>query len=370
MTTHQQIKHYIKTGEVKRTNDHYNTDPNASPHDRPWYQGPDAPRLLQTKSANDWLKDAGKLPVAQTLFGSFWFENELCIMFADTNLGKSVLAVQIGDCLSRGQSLQPFHNAQKAPSRVLYIDFELSAKQFEARYTSNTDGTYAFSNEFFRAEFNPAAYVHYLHGDYEKFLDEAFNRAILDLGPDVLIIDNITYLSKGTERTGAALALMQSLKALKQKRKLSILVLAHTPKRNAQKPLTVNDLQGSKMLINFADSAFAIGQSYSQPGLRYLKQIKQRNQGQEYGEDNVCLVSQQKEANFLKFKFEGQAHERDHLPRRVNLDKETIHRQAINLHQQGRSLRQIADQLGIHFSTAGRIIQVAREAGEMEVVAL
>jgi hypothetical protein len=31
------------------------------------------------------------------------------------------------------------------------------------------------------------------------------------------------------------------------------------------------------MLINFADSAFAIDQSFTEPNTRYLKQIKQRN---------------------------------------------------------------------------------------------
>jgi hypothetical protein len=43
------------------------------------------------------------------------------------------------------------------------------------------------------------------------------------------------------------------------------------------RPLSANDLQGSKMLINFCDSAFAIGKSSNDKDLRYLKQIKQRS---------------------------------------------------------------------------------------------
>jgi hypothetical protein len=47
-----------------------------------------------------------------------------------------------------------------------------------------------------------------------------------------------------------------------------MLVLAHTPKRNLARPLTVNNLQDSKMLINFCDSAFATGKNQSTPGHR------------------------------------------------------------------------------------------------------
>ena len=155
---------------------------------------------------------------------------------------------------------------------------------------------------------------------------------------------------------------MKALKALKIKFGLSILVLAHTPKRNAYKPLTVNDLQGSKMLINFADSAFAIGQSYTTPGLRYIKQIKQRNQKEAYGENNICLIRQEKHLNFLRCTFEGYAREADHLRRPETQEKEFLNQQVLELHQKGYSLRQIADELGVHFTTVGRILKRSETA--------
>jgi len=110
----------------------------------------------------------------------------------------------------------------------------------------------------------------------------------------VLIIDNITCLRGGTENAVVALRVMKNLRA---NHGLSILVLAHTPKRrNPARPLSADDLQGSKLLINFADSAFAIGQSCAQTGLCYLRQIKQRNTRQVYSPDNVCLCRIIKEA--------------------------------------------------------------------------
>jgi hypothetical protein len=105
--------------------------------------------LLLTKTANDWMKQEFGKPAAKLLFGSLWFENELCILFADTNMGKSVLAVQLADCLTKCYSFEPFYNQADGPLKVLYVDFELSAKQFEARYIKQAQlDSYLFSPIF------------------------------------------------------------------------------------------------------------------------------------------------------------------------------------------------------------------------------
>ncbi|MGZ3813121.1 MAG: AAA family ATPase [Mucilaginibacter sp.] len=321
--------------------------------------GPDA-GLLRTKKANEWLKLEYGKPAAKPLFGSFWFEGELCILFADTNLGKSVLAVQIGDSLTKAYGIGPLTNRAEAGTPVLYLDFELGAKQFEARYVDHRWGSYTFADTFYRSEFNPAANDPVLYSSYETYVRESLERAITNTRARVLIIDNITYMGNGTERAKDAMPLMKTLKALKTKHNLSLLVLAHTPKRDARKPLTVNDLQGSKMLINFADSAFAIGQSHTLPELRYLKQVKQRNQKEEFGENNVCLIRMEKQLNFLQYTFEGFARERDHLQRPTQASRQ-LKQQVMQLHQNGRSLRQIATELCIHFTTAGRMLRQTKE---------
>jgi hypothetical protein len=45
------------------------------------------------------------------------------------------------------------------------------------------------------------------------------------------------------------------------------------------------------MLISFCDSSFAIGASYENSSLRYIKQIKQRNCEQIYHQDNICVCT-------------------------------------------------------------------------------
>lgn len=317
--------------------------------------GPDA-RLLRTKKANDWMKQEHGKPPLKQLFGSFWHEEELCILFADTNLGKSILAVQIGDSITKNYSIGPFANATGAGLPVLYLDCEQSAKQFEARYHHPQWGSYLFADGFYRAEFNPAMDNPVNYDTYENYMRDEIDFALTDTKARVLIIDNITYMRHGTEQARDAQPLMKTLKALKTKYRLSVLVLAHTPKRDRFKPLTVNDLQGSKMLINFADSAFAIGQSQSQPGLRYLKQIKQRNNEEVYGEGNVCLISRLKDVNFLGYQFEGYARERDHLHRPEQGIQPHQKQQILQLHQQGRSLRQIAHEVDVSVTTVRRMV--------------
>ena len=49
------------------------------------------------------------------------------------------------------------------------------------------------------------------------------------------------------------------MRMLKIKHNLTILLVAHTPKIDASRPLTVNSLHGSKMISNFVDNIFAIG---------------------------------------------------------------------------------------------------------------
>jgi hypothetical protein len=183
--------------------------------------------------------------------------------------------------------------------------------------------------------------------DFETYLSQSLERTVSDTGAKVLIIDNLTYLRSGTETAKEALPLMKHLKALKSKYNLSILVLAHTPKRDLSKPITKNDLQGSKMLINFCDSSFAIGESFTDNHLRYIKQIKQRNCELVYDTDNVGVCEIVKPSNFLQFEFVNFGTEKEHLKVPSDKDKEQHKQEAAELKAQGKSNREIARQLGV-----------------------
>ena len=310
--------------------------------------------LFTVKTANRWIEQAKTRPIPQMLFNEFWFEGELCILFADTNLGKSILAVQIGNSISKGEQIRGFKlETPKQP--ILYFDFELSDKQFENRYSIKFEQHYNFDNNFIRVEINPDATIPEAQ-TFEDYLNHSLERSINETGAKVLIIDNLTYLKNETEKAKDALPLMKHLKALKNKYGLSILALAHTPKRDLSKPITRNDLQGSKMLINFCDSSFSIGESHSDKNLRYLKQIKQRNTEQIYDAENVCVCQIDKPFNFLLFEFVNFGKEWEHLKQHTEKDKENLIERINELKQQNRSLREIGTELGISHQQVKRIL--------------
>ncbi|MCX7551548.1 AAA family ATPase [Xanthomarina sp. F2636L] len=302
--------------------------------------------LFKVRSANKWIEKAKTRPIPKMLFGELWFENELCILFADTNLGKSILAVQIGNSISKGEYIRGFKLEAKKQS-ILYFDFELSDKQFENRYSKDFDQHYRFGNDFIRVEINPDANIP-TKETFESFLNSSLEQSIIETNSKILIIDNLTYLKNETEKSKDALPLMKHLKTLKSKYGLSILALAHTPKRDLSKPITRNDLAGSKMLINFVDSCFSIGESHNDKQLRYIKQIKARNTEIIYDTENVVVCQIDKPHNFLQFEFIDYSSEIEHLKQISKEDREQLENNIIELKSSkpNLSLREIANQLG------------------------
>jgi len=306
-----------------------------------------AGNCFNIKPINDWINEAKNRPIPKMLFNELWYESEISILFADTNLGKSILGLQISNMITKGISVNGF-KVEVMAQKVLYCDFELSDKQVENRYSKQYTEHYLFSPYLLRVEINPEQETPPQFKDFEEYLCFSLENAIVEHNSKIIVIDNLTYLKTDTEKAKDALPLMKFLNAIKKKYGLSILVLAHTPKRDASKPLTKNDLSGSKMLMNFCDSCFAIGESSQEKGLRYIKQIKQRNTEVIYDTNNVIVCKIEKESNFLEFVFIGFENELDHLKPRNNEDQ---FNQILDLKKQGLPNTQIASTLGISEGT-------------------
>jgi hypothetical protein len=324
------------------------------------YNDPKSAFVVQP--ANSWLQQTTQTGATRRLFGSFWFEDELSILFADTNVGKSILAVQIGESISAGKPVGEFE-LTVPPQPVLYFDFELSTKQFEQRYSREGTDKYCFSHQFYRIVPNHGCTGASRFKDYNEFISNGFENVLIEAKARILIIDNLSCLRNGTEGSASAMQLMQQLQRLKAKYKLSVLVLAHTPKRNPSRPITRNDLQGSKVLINFCDSAFAIGESQSQPGTLYVKQAKQRSAPEQHGAGQVCLCRIVKPHNFLSLQFTGQGHEQDHLLHYTEQHRKAQESSILQYHAEGLSYRQICAKLGISVATVSRVLKRMEAVG-------
>ena len=119
--------------------------------------------IFEVESANDTMKAAQKMQIPNMLFGELIFEKELTILFSSAGIGKTMLAVQIADHISRGKSFGTMKNESQAQS-VIFFDLELTKKQFQGRYcvrdlkNSKIPWTndFVWHSNFFRAQFNSA----------------------------------------------------------------------------------------------------------------------------------------------------------------------------------------------------------------------
>lgn len=311
--------------------------------------------LLIVKTADEWISEALSEPAQLMLFGPLWFTGETCVLFAETNVGKTILAVQIGMAISKGQSVLGLA-VEGGPRKVLYCDFELSKRQFANRYTEEGHAVGYFGENFLRVEMNAEAETPEGE-DAETYTAMCIEQIAKDHGVSVIIVDNISYLKSDTEKARQAVPFMQYLTRMKRRDGLSLLIIAHTPKRSPYEPLSINDIAGSAAVGRFIDSAFAIGKSQIDPQLRYLKQVKERNTHKVHGGDNVIICELTKSSGFLEFAYLREEHEMKHLKRQNGDDQEERNAEIYEAYKEKNSLREVANIFGISHQTVKRVVE-------------
>ena len=195
-------------------------------------------------------------------------------------------------------------------------------------------------------------------------ISENFENQIIDtiengaVGDDcsIIIIDNISALNNHLETGEAAGQLMLRLMDLKHRLNLSVLVIAHTPKRDMTQPITQNDLAGSKRLFNFFDSVFSMGKSALDSGIRYIKQIKSRNGRIIYDTQSVLIGELEKEAAMPKFVATGTVNEYSLLKVADTSSQSVRQDRVAALSEKGKTCREISEELGMSKSAVSRIL--------------
>ncbi|MEQ1764625.1 MAG: AAA family ATPase [Pyrinomonadaceae bacterium] len=333
--------------------------------------------LVEIRPMNDWMRAASTLPVPKQLFDDLWREGELAILFGDTGKGKSALAVQIGESIARGRPMHPFGLTAK-PRDVLLLDFEMTEKQIEMRYSADHDPDkgealkkkYSFSKRFHRVVVRPEILYRHDGEPLETVLRDLLQPLITETGASVLIIDNITHLKRTAESYRETVPIMKELQRLKRRFGLSILVIAHTRKRDAKRKLSINDLQGAGSLASGADNVFAIGQSRRNSGERYIKHLKPRNAEAMYDGSHVPVFRLNKiGGNFLGFAFNEFASEAVLLAEpKEGKDWPMIER-IKQMHDEKKSIRAIADELDLTKTSVHRYLQMWHPQAETETAA-
>lgn len=309
---------------------------------------------LRVRDANAVLLEAIGQPDMKQLASTLLEQQGVTLLFAQPGVGKSIFAVQIADAISRGREVFPegILTNEAGPMRTGFFDFELLDKEFYKRYSNREDpmNTFTFSDTFFRIDINPNFTEFSGEGDIEKHILTEIENAVLTFKLEFLVIDNITALiSQSAHDPNVALRVMASLKRLRIKYGLTLLVLAHTTKQyNKSKPIEMEDMSGAAALQNFAPTIFSIGKNANDDGQLYLKQVKGRN-GCLFGKDNIILAQiHKRDGNFLCFDYMGQGRESDMLAEFLAIDTQDHLIQAAIDHQNrtGDGLRATAKAIG------------------------
>ena len=223
--------------------------------------------LVKTQSVKELFSKS--TTVSRQIWGKFLYEGDLGVLFGDSNTGKTILANDIAFFACGGGHEWPGMVSPNTPT--MYIDMEMTGEQYARRYRNAMD---YMTDSFQRAEVNVLMSAE--SRIFPALRTEIIHQQGTKNPPKFIIIDNITNGFGSIFSASKMRELTSELKMLKDRFGLTILLVAHCPKRKPNTPITDNSLGGSKMIINFCDSAFAIGQSQLNPETKYVKQIKTR----------------------------------------------------------------------------------------------
>lgn len=334
------------------------TTPASTPRDTQQADGADGLDFIMGQSLNSMMMEEQRKPVPEILWGgdgngnALWFENEFAILFGRTNTGKSLYAVQIAE-----------HISGELGKTVLYLDLELSMKQFQERYTSRDGELHVWPDNLHRPDLSMIGDGLY---DSGRFLP-LIRRMMAKVNARVLLLDNLTFLvNNGGMKAEDVKPICQEF-CNWAKEGYSILVVNHTPKIQPFTPLDINHCLGSSMLTNFVQSVFAIGTDSSNPSTgRYVKQLKSRNGRIVWDGNHVIpyVIDKTLDPTMLRFIQPAQLHqtgmetspptqtarECDLLRDADNMQLEQIRK----LHEQGMSNRKIAEKLNLSPATIGK----------------
>jgi KaiC/GvpD/RAD55 family RecA-like ATPase len=292
-------------------------------------------------------------PDAKMLAGEMWREGEINIFFAPQNVGKSLLAVQIGVAIAKGESEFPdYFKVETPPQEVIYLDLELSSRQLTKRYRESglEDKRFIIAN------------IDSNSNNKRRLVDQFFD-VLPQIGDaKVVIIDNLSALDPDLENAKEATELIQKVKRYASGKGISVMLISHTPKL-AGGELKMQSLKGSSQLGNLVDSCFAIADTKFRNRV-YLKQLKSRDNEKVFIEDNV-LVMERRGDNGLRMIPIETAEEHD-VMMQGKIDNSERDRLIMQLHSEGLGETKIADEMLSRFnikvgsSTCGNVIRKSR----------
>lgn len=278
------------------------------------------------------------------LWHGYIHDESISILFADTNVGKSILAVQICNEIAHSYPTE----------KVVYFDFEMTDKQRQLRY--HTDNvTYQF-------EENLHVYSIQSYTNSDDSIVDGIVSVIKELSPKVICVDNLKAIFGDVEKGKECKEFLMRMKQIKDTYNCTIILINHTNKSYKKgDPLNLNMMAGSKNIANFADEILAVGASHSDDNIVYVKQLKTRASAKT---NTVAQYTITKCDNGnLVFAYNKQTVEQALLKTKDELEQIQTIKEML---EDGKTIRQIATALNMSSATVGRRVQMIKQQEEQE----
>ena len=303
--------------------------------------------LFKIESLKDIILNPANHKTGEEVFNKFITERDLSLLVGDTNCGKSLLAADIALANNNGLCFweEPINNRTR---KAIYIDGEMSDSQIAQRY----EHILGYSSEELIWVSLVSLVLDRSVEDILRAIEKLIHKC---LAIKLLVVDNVMSILPVFSAKQIKL-LMQGLKRLKEQYALTIILVVHLNKRNRNKPIEIRDIQGSSIISNYADSIIAIGNSCEGDHIKYLKQLKSRSTIKM----SEVAVMEIKESPYLHFEFCGYDEEENHLASKSNSRctiSLSMEDEILSLKEEGLSIRNIADQLGLSKSVVGRFLK-------------
>jgi len=294
-----------------------------------------------------YAQQGSKLKPIAKLFGHFVLDRALVYLPSRRGSGKSLLCLQI--CLAITHRYKAFIGEEITKhGKCIYFDFEMS--EFINQRRAYQLKKYA---PIYLQEFADDLIIYNTRKSFIEDFDQ-INRLINENEPVLIVIDNLrNALKNANTNSGNDMGnFFGILNGLKQIHNFSIIIVDHT-RKHIDHMKTNSDMQsGSGVKTDLCDADFLLRNSSMDKDLRLMKRIKSRMIEES---DKTKLIKLNPETLWFELVDED-VNEADHIGISEIQDKEELKDRAIDMHEKGMTLEEIAKILNKSKSTIHRYI--------------
>jgi len=231
-------------------------------------------------SPSEFAKTFHKMP--EPIIENLLFEKDLMGLAGGTNVGKSVMSMQLSACLAMGV---PFMNFRiPKPRKVMHVQFELKDESFRVlieRTAGHVLEQYPVEAKLFEENCSILS-----SGQIDVFTDkwDQIDSNLTFEPRDVLVVDNLyTSTNKNVSKNQDVMDLLRKMVNLKNKHNVAIVIVSHHKKLGEASPLDVSHMLGGSAYTNHLDGIVQLASSNRMPGLKVMKITKVRSQNDLHG---------------------------------------------------------------------------------------